>query len=1708
MNASIQDTLQQSLRDACLAMYLEDVAKRDPNLGNLLGRLTKPEDVYEYLLVDPLVEPAVQTSRGALAVASLQQYVNGIILGMEPGYEAKLSDGPVAEWRDKNAQYPLWAANMMLESYPEAYIDPTLRLHKSGYFEDLEQTINQAKINTDTVGDAVLDYLSKFEEVANLKVINGYIANHEMAEGTWYFLGKPRTELTKYYWRSVDMTLHADGVQDLAPGAWSDWEPVDFPVVEGTIIEESSIRPVFFNNRLYVVWAEKRLLAGDTQVHVEKDGDEASMGAPPRTELALKMIYRRYDGTWSTPFTYARTEVDDDPKEPLQTIALYDVSMKPYRLIIGMYYGFRKVADSELGVGNACAFMRNVQIDQSFNVKRVFPVNRDDMAAAADDTQMGFTEKYIRAVYHYLLVMSGKLAHPSRTILVAETALIKSEGLTYDHGAIEETFGSHFPGVLNKFDIRAANQSGLRVNLSASILSEDFDWFPDEGEVKALRVSCAVSGKYALEGVMERVRTPIGFLMWTFTSGSITIQAYGQDLPNFYPLLFDDAGIIQHGAAVFFSNSTPQFRFLYGMRSADPSIDAERLLSGNVICSLSGQYPSRITASVEEASYRAHSLQLRIIDRSNGDYSNKVVQRGHAGPIVSGASFLMRTGPEDELIESYYTVRLRALDSAGDVIAEASRLLTVTPGGAKIEVSPGQNKGIPPYIAHLDDPNLGTAEYIEFTGSEMEVLRDDEASYIAVHASVEDKYSFSGEAILYEVSPRGSGNWELEFHTGTFTSEVFPEISSVIALMMADQQGNSAHLRVGSLPLFLYPWIPNSESLTQTTIASLGEDALLNGEVDFYLSTSDGIRYRTQVEARRVNGGLARSRRPIRMNTLFTNALINKANQGLEHLLQWSVQQMPEPPMAGQSGLVTMDFNGANGLYFWELFFHLPFLASYRLNREQSHADAESWLRFIFNHTDKTGEGDKPPYWNVVPLVSDEPATGRLVDLVMAASDPDVIAAAYPVHYRKAIFLHFIRNLIDRGDLAYRQQTPDSLTEAKQWYVHAADLLGPAPDKGQVSQWTPRPLHELALANHPELRAWEREQAGAMLCIPLHGRAARAPRELNPHFKLPLNETMIQAWRTVATRLYNLRHSLTLDGKPMSLPLFAPPLDPKALQASRSQAGSGSGGAMAGQVPWPHFRFGVIQERAHRGVDTLITFGNTVQVLIERQERAKQEQLHQAHLWEMSDFVIAGHTLNIDALEQGKVVLQRMRDTVEVRRQHYLGLYEENVSAGETASMVLMGVSKGLALKAGVAYGVAYGLRILPNTLNVGAGAIAGMAGGLEVEAGGGGFDAGSISHAVATGLTAASQAADMGSTTLAMTEGFRRRRQEWALQHRLAESELVHLDAQLTATDLQIAAARHMKQQAIEERARQKTMLTFLTSRFTSDTLYQWLLGQLCAVYFQTYDLVLGLCMTAEAACQYETGDYATRFIRPGGWNDTWRGLTVGENLKLDLLRMDSNYLAGRPRELEIARTVSLRTLFGDDAWQDVLDNLRGKGGARGSSAGRNGEAGKVTFELSERLFDEDYPGMYLRRLSSIGVSIPAVLGAYQDVKAMLSQTASYVIISPSVDAVASLLDPEATPTDQVKLNLRPGQQIAVSHGVDDAGMFALAFQDERYLPFEGTGAVSAWMLEFPRSASAPQAALLDSLTDIILHVRYTARYGGQAFKEDVIALLEADAD
>jgi hypothetical protein len=63
----------------------------------------------------------------------------------------------------------------------------------------------------------------------------------------------------------------------------------------------------------------------------------------------------------------------------------------------------------------------------------------------------------------------------------------------------------------------------------------------------------------------------------------------------------------------------------------------------------------------------------------------------------------------------------------------------------------------------------------------------------------------------------------------------------------------------------------------------------------------------------------------------------------------------------------------------------------------------------------------------------------------------------------------------------------------------------------------------------------------------------------------------------------------------------------------------------------------------------------------------------------------------------------------------------------------------------------------------------------------------------------------------------------------------------------------------------------------------------------------------------------------------------------------------------------------------------------------------------------------------------------------------------------------------------------IATSTAQNDSGVFELNFRDERYLPFEGTGAISTWEISLPGEIRQFD---LNSINDIILHFKYTANY------------------
>ncbi|PTR29404.1 neuraminidase-like domain-containing protein [Pseudomonas sp. GV085] len=825
----------------------------------------------------------------------------------------------------------------------------------------------------------------------------------------------------------------------------------------------------------------------------------------------------------------------------------------------------------------------------------------------------------------------------------------------------------------------------------------------------------------------------------------------------------------------------------------------------------------------------------------------------------------------------------------------------------------------------------------------------------------------------------------------------------------------------------------------------------------------------------------------IRLNSLFAPELVAKAAISIDDILSLVTQNTKEPlPVEGINDEIRwapIDFNSAHGTFYWELFFHLPFLIAHRLCEQRNYHESQRWYQYIFNphiRTESTREAvPGEQFWFCRPLLEEGSISFEAKGLV----DPDAIAFSNRIHYRKAIFMGYVRCIIAHADSLYRRLTRDSLTAAKLQYVRALSLMGAAPTAKAMSHWKPQSakdiLDDLAETVSPL------ESFAGTLDVDVANLPARV--EGTPDFEVlklgvfrPFtNEQLLDTWKYIDECLWNMRHNLTIDGKPMMLALYAPPTNP--LDLLRAQAG-GSSGATRNAGGWktiPHYRFRTLLSTAQNAVQTLIGFGREVRQLMEQSDRGQLEELQQSHV-----IALGAHarTIQEETIKQMEASLQGLKQSqkmVEERARHYRDISASALLVPEIAGDLANIGGRLTAAVAAAPNTAAAVARAIPN--------IFGMAFG--------GSDIGAPLDAVSHNLYAASSLQFAIGDILHRSAFYARREQEWDFAERQANSELLVLQEQLTAQQHSLNAARSSLAQTQKANDQAQEIFSFYKTRSTNVELYRWLLSQMATLYFQAYDAVVGICLSAQASFQYEMGDFDTQVIRPNVWMDHHHGLSAGESMLLDLLRLERMYLERNERRLELTKTISLRDLF------EKAEFISGKDWAAVIAELKNG---KLEFNFSQRLFDSDYPGHYCRQITSVSLSLPAVLGPYQDVHAILTQTGSTTVHKADIDSLDWLYgDGEEMPPPGIFLNPRPNQQQGISHGLDDYGLFQLSFGDERYLPFEGTGAVSHWHFELPRPKSPDQIKLIDSLTDIIVHVRYLAKVGGSAYTKAVLDKL-----
>jgi hypothetical protein len=851
-----------------------------------------------------------------------------------------------------------------------------------------------------------------------------------------------------------------------------------------------------------------------------------------------------------------------------------------------------------------------------------------------------------------------------------------------------------------------------------------------------------------------------------------------------------------------------------------------------------------------------------------------------------------------------------------------------------------------------------------------------------------------------------------------------------------------------------------------------------------------------------------------------------------------------------------LDFSsrGAYAVYNWELFFHVPFTVAIHLSKNQRFEEAQQWFHYVFDPTDDSDGPTPERFWKVKPFqTTDVERVEQILINLSTGADPElreetlsaiaawkdapfrphVIARYRPAAYMLKVVMAYLDNLIAWGDSLFRQDTGESINEAMQLYVLAASLLGPRPQavpkKGTAQPQTYASLKRdldafgnalvaleteipFDLAPHPSDAA-ELDRASTVSSL---GRTL--------YFCVPRNDKLLGYWDTVADRLFKIRNSLNLQGIFRQLPLFEPPIDP-ALLARAVAAGVDIGAAVSGMSqPLPLVRFAVLSQKAAEICQEVKTLGNNLLSTIEKEDNEALAILRAKHERVILGLVEAVRYSQWQEAIKAREGLEKSLTQVAERYHYYerlLGKQESEIKLPELEALDTEGLFK-LKLSAeeplvgsrevGIRIGSSFrdgGHKLSPaeaRELDLLEAAQIVQDVGAVLESTGAGVNmipefttqasplgvgtaikfGGSGLGRMFQGLAGAARGAAARISHEAHLSGkmasYERREQEWALQSNLAAGEISVLFKQIRAAQIREAIAKrewdNHKQQMQHAEEIEKFLTDEKSGKKTNQAFYAWMKREVKGLYGQCFQLAFDVAKKAERALQHELGDPSLRFLE-AGYLAGKEGLLAGEKLYLDLKRMEMAYLDLNRREYELTKHVSLLEID-----PGALLQLRARG--------------RCTVSLPEELFDLDCAGHYFRRIRAVSLSIPCVSGPYASVNCTLT------LLKSSIRKSLLLSDGryarESTEDDRFSDHFGSMDAIVTSTAENDSGMFD--GRDDRFLPFEGSGVISEWQLELPGDLRSFD---YDTIQDVVLHVRYTAREGGAPLRAGArVALAE----
>ncbi|AMN67511.1 neuraminidase-like domain-containing protein [Psychrobacter sp. P11G5] len=812
-------------------------------------------------------------------------------------------------------------------------------------------------------------------------------------------------------------------------------------------------------------------------------------------------------------------------------------------------------------------------------------------------------------------------------------------------------------------------------------------------------------------------------------------------------------------------------------------------------------------------------------------------------------------------------------------------------------------------------------------------------------------------------------------------------------------------------------------------------------------------------------------------------------------------------------------YTGAYALYNWELFFHAPLLIASRLSANQQFEAAQKWFHYLFDPTDVSNlsSADTPyRYWKIKPFfenrglenirallgilssndAQDQAKRGALeaqvADWRDNAFQPHRIAEQRLVAYQKTIVMKYLDNLINWGDSLFRRDSIESINEATQLYILASQILGDRPETLPELRGDQK-IDGQIIKTFDDLEEYLDQFGNVVVQIE---NELPAPMDVSDSpmsevatvdilgssffFCVPRNEKHLRYWDIIADRLFKVRNCMNTKGDVRQLSLFELPID-RDLLTRATAAGIDIGSVLKDmKAPRLQYRYSILVQKAIEFCNDVKQLGGALLAALEKRDAEKLALLRSSH---EERLLSAMRDVRRLQLEDADAALAGLEKNLAASRERHR-FYAERVRriSEETAQFDRLEEANHLELGVAAISLVKQGMAgIVPN-VEIGT---SGFGGSPVITTKGGlmnlvhGLDATSLN------TSALAQWANRASNMSSITAGFKRRDEEWDFQANQAATEIEALEKQLEGARLRIAIAEHELKNQERQIAQNREMDDLMRSKFTNEELYGWMVDQIRSVYFQSYQLAYEMANRAQRAFQYELADYDASFINFGYWDNLKKGLLAGDQLHYDLRRMETAYLETNRREYELTRHVSLLQV-------DPLALIQLR------------TTGRCTVRLPESLFDMDGPGHYFRRIKTVAVSIPCVTGPYASVNCTLT------LLKSSIRKTQVLRDGvyarEGAEDDRFNDNFGSLQSIVTSSAQNDSGLFETNLRDERYLPFENSGVVSEWQLQLPADPSKEDPAQFDyqTISDVILHIRYTAREGGSLLRSGSIAYIK----